>query len=240
MILAGAMLVGGCAANGDFGRPRPSAVSDEMHAQIRREAVGSVNTPVSEFRLTDDERQLRDLAYVLIAPSLDRNRWDGVLRGDGLAPDRRWSSQREPAKFDRTAYWTQMNAPDRRSEISAYAQLAGDARNDIIRLDPLFAVAARVADADRKRTEILAHVANSAKAERDNAISRNRENTAISAWVCRSLNERVSAYSYALERLVIRAPSSAAVEAERALAMLHGRINGYCRGGPGERVALEK
>src|SRR6185295_8610968 len=130
----------------------------------------------------------------------------------------------KPLRFDRTAYWTKMNESERRSETSAYATLAGDARNDVIRLEPFFAIAARVADADRKRTEILRNASAPTKGERDNAHRRNNENTAIAAWVCRSLQERTTAYSYALERMVIRAPSSAAVDAERAIAVLHGRI----------------
>jgi hypothetical protein len=42
-IVAAAMsLLCGCTANGDFGRVRPSLVSDDMHAWIGRDAVGSI------------------------------------------------------------------------------------------------------------------------------------------------------------------------------------------------------
>ena len=77
------MLFAGC-ANGDFGRVRPSLVGDDMHAWVGREAPNRKNKPASQFPLTDAERQLRDLAYPLIAPPYDRQRWYSVLAEYGL------------------------------------------------------------------------------------------------------------------------------------------------------------
>ena len=56
--------------------------------------------------------------------------------------------------------------------------------------------------------------------------------TAIIEWVCLSLKERAASYRYALERLVIRTPSSNAVEVERSLTLLQTRIGAYCPVGP--------
>src|SRR5258708_3542859 len=147
--LAGATLLGGCALNGDFGRARPSFVTDDMHAWVGREAVGSVGGQPSEFRLTDNERRLRDLAFALIQPPYDRNRWDSMFAEYGL------EGPRDGAPFDRTAYWTHLDVAHRRSEASSYAQIVGDARNDDGRIEPLFAAAARVADVDRSRAGSL-------------------------------------------------------------------------------------
>ena len=61
-LFAGVLLLGGCAANGDFGRVRPSLVSDDVHAWVGRDAVGSVRALAYAAPLTDDERLLRDLA----------------------------------------------------------------------------------------------------------------------------------------------------------------------------------
>src|SRR6516164_1734745 len=73
--LIAAALLGGCTANGDFGRIRPELVTDDMHAWMGRDAVGSLGEKPSKFPLTDDERQLRDRAFALIQPAYDRNRW---------------------------------------------------------------------------------------------------------------------------------------------------------------------
>ena len=95
----------------------------------------------------------------------------------------------------------------------------------------MFAVAVRVADTDRKRAQSLTLVSTWSVAKRDNALFWNNENTLIVAWVCTALNERTSACSCALERLVIRTPSRMAVEPEalspcsrRASASISGSI----------------
>jgi hypothetical protein len=227
--LAGAMLLGGCALEGDFGRLRSDLVTDDMHAWVGRKAVGSVGGKPSEFRLTDDERRLRDLAYALIQPPYDRNPWDSVFAEYGL------EGQRAQVPFDRTAYWTHLDVAHRRSEVSSYAQIVTDERNDVVRIEPFFATVARVLDVDRRRADSLRYVAASSglsKAEANNAISRNNENTAIVEWVCRSLKERAMSYRYALQRLVISTPSSNALEAERSLTLLQSRTGGYCPDAP--------
>jgi hypothetical protein len=223
--LAGATLLGGCALNGDFGRVRPELVTDDMHDWVGREAVGSIGGEPSEFRLTDNERRLRDLAYALIQPPYDRNRWNSVFAEYGL------EGPRDGAPFDPTAYWARLDVAHRRSEVSSYAQIVTDARNDVVRIEPFFATVARVIDLDRRRAASLGYVAGSSglsEVEAGNALSRNNENLAIVAWVCRSLQVRAASYRFALERLVIRTPSSNAAEVDRSLILLQTRIGAYC------------
>jgi hypothetical protein len=232
--LAGALVLGGCVTNGDFGRVRPMLVKDDIHDWVGRDAVKAVGGVPSEFPLTDDERVLRDLAFALIEPPYDRNRWDSVWREWGLG-------QRPPyVPYDRTAYWVRLGDKFRRSEASAYAQVNTDARNDVERIQPFFAVAVRVADMDSKRTLSLGHVAALSEPEARNAIRRNNENAAIVGWVCRSLAERASSYRFALGRLVITVPSASAAEVDRSLSYLQTTINEYCRPGARSRVAVVK
>jgi hypothetical protein len=227
MTVAVALLLGGCALNADFDRVRPSLRADDMHDWVGRDAVASIGLPASNMRLTDDERVLRDLAFAMIDPPYDRNRWDSVFREYGFG-----RHPREPIQFDRTEYWRRLADIWRTSEASAYAQLVTDARNDIIRIEPFFAIAGRVADLDRKRARSLEHALDLQQAERDNALFRNNENTAVVDWVCRSLYARADAYRYALERMVIQTPSPAAVEAERSLVLLQGRVTQACPTAP--------
>jgi hypothetical protein len=232
--LIAALSVGGCGLYGDFDRVRPSLATDEANARIERdELIRSGRTP-SSFPLTDEERQLRDLARAIIAPPNDPNRWDTVFR-DYVLDDIEFlgtaQEKREPVKFDRAAYWWDLHPDERRSEASAYSKLTTDAREDVIRLEPFFAIAARVADMDRKRDSVLSVASTSHAAERSNARRRNQENVDIVTRVCRALGERMISYNYALERLAIQAPSSMAADGERALTLLHTRIGQYCRGG---------
>ena len=82
---------------------RPSLVTDDMHdgSGARRSQASAL--PPRNFRLTDDERQLRDLAYALIAPPYDRMRWDSMLREYGLGRAR--TPPQKLLRFDRAAYW---------------------------------------------------------------------------------------------------------------------------------------
>lgn len=232
-IAAIALLLGGCALNGDFDRPRSSIVTDDMHAWIGRDAVSSIGVPSSGYRLTDDERQLRDLAYPLIEPPYDLNQWYSAIGEYGFTHSR---PPRVPA-IEPAAYWRRLNEGYRRSEASFYNQLITDARNDVLRLDPFFAVAARVGDMDARRAQSLGLISGLSKSEREDALRRNAENAAVVAWVCRSALERAAAYRYALERLVVTTPAPTAADADRAVQFLLRQSADYCRPAPPRRIA---
>jgi hypothetical protein len=224
-VLACAVLLSGCALNGDFGRARDDLVSDHMHDWVGRDAVGSIGEKPSKFPLTDDERRLRDLGFALIQPAYDRNRWYSVLQDYGF------DQGKYAPPFDPAAYWVRLDAAYRRSEASSYAQIAADARNDVVRLDPFFGIAARVTDMDAKRAQSLTYVAGStglSAAEVANARRRNDENVAVVAWVCHSLRERAVSYRFALDRLVVRMPSPDAADAERSINLLQTRAGQSC------------
>jgi hypothetical protein len=53
--------------------------------------------------------------------------------------------------------------------------------------------------------------------ERDDAIARMQENSLIVQWVQQCLEQRISSYRWALERLVIQAPDGMAAEADRLI-----------------------
>ncbi|MPZ39099.1 MAG: hypothetical protein GEU95_13775 [Rhizobiales bacterium] len=233
LLLTAAGLSGGCVLNGDFNRIRPELVSENMHDWVGRDAVAAVGGPISEFRTTDQERELRDRAYALIEPPYNRGRWNSVLREYGFKND-----PENPKPFDRTEYLYKLHKVYRRSEASAYAQIVTDARNDVERLGPFFTTAQRVTDMDKRRAQSLVHVSDLNPRESGNAVARNRENAAIIAWVCVALKERVASYRYALERLVIAVPSPGAAEADRAIGLLVTRLGQYCNGIGGATVAV--
>ncbi len=208
----------GC-LNGDFGRVRPSLVTDGIHNWIGAESNIAAGQLPSEFQLTDDERLLRDLAYPLIAPPYDRARWDSVLDQYGLTG--RLSPNWTP---DIPNYTAAMFATLRRSPQSFYAQLKDDIRDDIERIGPFEDTARRVADMDVKRRKSLAFVSELTAYEVDNANRRIAENALTVDWVHRSLVERVAGYRFALERLVISTPSISAVDVERSLTLLKTRL----------------
>jgi len=220
------LLLAGCGVNGDFGRVRPSLVSDDIHAWVGPAATGSIGLPASAYALTDDERLLRDLAFPLIQPPYDRQRWYSVLSeyGAGL------TQQPDDANFDLTAYGRWLGEQYHRSATGRYAQLVEDIRNDIVRIEPFCTTSARVADMDRKRHKSMAYVVALSEDERINAVQRMRENASVIRWVQRSLRQRADSFRFTLERLVIATPSPDAVEAERSLTQLRQRISANCAG----------
>lgn len=213
-------MLAGCGVNGDFGRMRRSLVHDDLHAWMGSAAAPGAVEPQWKHQLTDEERQLRDLAYPLIEPPYDRNQWYSAIGEIGLT-SRPWQYP------DRTAYASRLFQTAYRSQTARYNKLIEDVRDDAMRVDPFFGVARYVADMDRRREKALALVSNLTPEERGNTLQRIKENRAIVRWVEGSLRERAASYRVALERLVIAAPSPVAVEAERAIALLQQRIGAY-------------
>ena len=122
-------------SGGDFGRTRADMRSDDMHSWLGAEATGSLGLKPSQFQLTDEERQLRDLAYPLIEPPLSRPAWKSVF-GDYKALPSPWQQK---IVFDRTMYGRTLIDEPHRSHSSRYAQMIEDVRNDITRFEPFFA-----------------------------------------------------------------------------------------------------
>jgi hypothetical protein len=211
-----ALLLGvtlGACSGGDFGRTRQDFLSDDMHRWIGGEATGSVGLLPSQFQLTDNERRLRDLAYPLIEPPHSRPAWKSVF-GDYKPLPSPW---RQTPVFDRTAYGRQLIDEPHRSYTSRYSQLIDDVRDDITRFEPFFSNAIRVLDLDRKRNASLKLVSELSPRERDDAVARMEENTLIVQWVTQCLEQRISSYRWALERLVIQGPDNIAAEADRLI-----------------------
>lgn len=233
LTLAGAALLAGCAntgSGGDFGEIPPTLVRDGIHNWIGPAAAAQDHTKPSTFKLTDDERELRDLAYPLIEPPYDRQQWYSVAGEYGL---RKTFAH---AAADRTAYFRHLAGPkiplvgaNYRSSSAYYAQLLGDIRNDQTRLAPFFATATRVIDIDAKRRESLHYITDLPQSERNNALRRIRENAAIVSLVSTRLRQRVKSYRYALEQLVVRTPSPEAATVERTLNTLKAEITRYDR-----------
>jgi hypothetical protein len=223
LTIAALTLLAGC-ANGDFGEIKPALVRDDIHDWVAADATGSI--PSSGFQLTDDERQLRDLAYPLVEPPYLRHTPGSFFRESGSFPQQYHSGN------DPTAYAAYLVSFPSRSPAARYARLTDDIRNDTTRLPQFFETAARVVDMDRKRRHAFRYIAVMSEGEQIDAARRTNENAAIIAQVGGSLEARVVAYKFALERLVIMTPSPQAVQAELMLNQLKGVIARYRHGAP--------
>ena len=213
-------LLAGC-ANGDFKEIKPFLVVDSIHDWVGQDAIIGVNTSTSGFGLTDDERELRDLAFQLIQPSYDRHQWYSIAAEYGTIK----RAQRE--HFDRAAYATHLFSDSYRSPSARYARLIDDIRDDATRLPQFFETATRVLDIDNKRRQSLAYISHLSVYERNEALRRNYVNAAIVSLVRTRLHQRVASYRFALERLVLMTPSRQAAQVELALRQLQAEIERY-------------
>lgn len=169
--------------------------------------------PVSGAPLTDDERTLRDLAYALIAPPITRQKWLVTLAD--LQQSRLLPNSNPP--FAVESYASTLIDVPYRSATARYSRLIDDIRTDSVRVTPFFTVAKRVIDMDTVRERGLAGIGRITAREREIAMARIAENRMLIGWVYRRLGERVQGYRFALERLLVKTPAPAAVDAERAL-----------------------
>lgn len=206
----------GCSSIGDFGRVKPSLVTDDIHDWVGAEAAARAGAPISAAPLTDDERLLRDLAFPLIEPPFDRQRWNAVVYEYGL--DRKF--RRELWIDDPTVYYAHLQGAIVRSTAVRYSRLSDDIGNDIVRIDPFFAIARRVVDLDRRREASMHAVADLSPAEALDAQARIGENALVIAWVQHALIERCASYRFALEHLAVVEPAAAAADVDRALTQL--------------------
>lgn len=217
-VLLGVALAG-CSSIGDFGRLKPSLVNDDIHDWVGRDAAARAGAPISLANLTEDERLLRDLAFPLIEPPFDRQRWNALVYEYGLDSKFR----RELWIDDPTVYYAHLEGSFVRSSAARYNRLSDDIRNDIVRIDPFFAVARRVVDLDRRREASMHAVADLSAAEAFNARARIGENALVIAWVEHALVERCASYRFALEHLAVVEPEAAAADVDRALTQLQQR-----------------
>ncbi len=219
-VLAIAALASACARIGDFERPHPSYFHDEVLPVVGAYAAQHRGEPVSFAPLTDDERMLRDLAYAIIAPPVTKQKW--LISITDLRQSRMLTNN-DPA-FEVEKYASTIIDTPYRSATARYSRLMDDIRADSLRVTPFFTVARRVVDMDTARERSLAGVARLKPEEREAAMARIAENRMLIGWVFRRLGERGSGYKYALERLFIKAPAPAAVDAERALRAYDERL----------------
>jgi hypothetical protein len=221
LTLALLLAAAGCAAPaGDFGRPRPSYFNEALLPGVGEGVALYRGEPVSDAPLTDEERELRNLAYAILMPAGDRQDWDRMLTE--LVRTRVFPQEKAP--LDPGGYSDALISTAYRSSTARYARLMEDMRADSGRAGPFFAAALRVAKMDEAREKAITNMFHIVPPERESAMARIYENRVLIAWTHRRFGERLAGYRLALDRLVMATPAPAAVEAERTLRVREARL----------------
>jgi hypothetical protein len=207
----------GCAPpTGDFGRPHQNVIHDAVMPAVGGALARQRGEPVSGYRLTDGEREMRDLAWAIVMPPLDaqwRERSLVELRRTRILPANR-------VRLSKRSYVEALLATPYRSSVARYDRLLEDVEADNQRIEPFFQSAAKVAVDDRARARAIEHAPEVRQDERANALSRIDENALLIAWVRQSFDERLAAYRYALDRLMLETPDRASIKVAQAIETL--------------------
>ncbi len=206
---------------GDFGRKQESVFHDTILSTAGEYAAAARGEPVSSYRMTDDENELRNIAWDLVRPP-----GGGTFRADHYFT-MQWTrlAARDWYDADANDFYLLLRNGGLRSHETYYEILIEQARADASHL-PLFRDAAmRVGKADSARRAAF-HALDADEAMRGEAEARIADNARLIAWVEESLHYRILAYRSALGRLMVELPSTKAVQAEASIDALEWEVRG--------------
>jgi hypothetical protein len=231
------LLLCGCVTEpvGDFERKDASVFHDTILAGAGKFAAAQRGEPVSSYPLTDEEKELRDVAWDLVRPPHGGASWhadfDFTLQWSRLTP-------KEWYEIDANDFYVLLRNSGVVSHETYYELLINQARSDASRIPVFRDVAARVGKADgARRAAISALAAN--EAMRLEGEARIAENRHLVNWVEESMQYRIHAYRTALGRLMVEVPSTKAVEAEAAIDALQWEMQGSMHNASGKHLVLK-
>jgi hypothetical protein len=202
-----------CAQTGDFGRPAPTLYSETIAPFMGTPASALRGEPASFSMLTDDEQELRNRSYQFLMPARERVFFERQVAD--LVRTRTLPS--DVQSFDVSAYYQALWLRSDRSPRARYQQLREDMENDRLLMGPFVAVACRVKETDGIRVKAMERLPEVAQIVRISAQNRVAENEELVRWVYASLDNRVRAYRFALQNLVVETPERDGIKVEREL-----------------------
>jgi len=220
-VLLTAALAGCAAQAGDFGRPVKGYVNDVLLPKVGEMRARERGEPVSDFMLTDDEKELRARSYRFIMPiHLDafraRNEVEWVRTR--IWPDSRW-------RPDPTLYYRLMRKDGYESNYGRWNAILDEITADIPLIMPYYAVWQEVCIADQQRLAALPRTVGLTPAETADAEARVWENRRVANWAVTAMKWRIESYAFAIQRTEIEIPTgNAENETNLALNSLKGEV----------------
>ncbi|MES2905731.1 MAG: hypothetical protein V4691_01670 [Pseudomonadota bacterium] len=211
---------------GDFGRKDDSVFHDTILSGagnfIAAEKRGEL---VSSYEMTDQENELRRVAWDLVRPP-GGGTWESdfvfSLKWARIAPDA-WYD------YSDNDFYMLLREGGLLSHETYYERLVQQAQGDASRMPVFRDVATRVGKADGARRAAITALQADSMMRRD-AEARIDENIRVVDWVEASMLKRIHAYRTTLGRLMIEVPSTKAVDAEAAIDALEWEVMGSARG----------
>ncbi|WP_436639964.1 hypothetical protein [Microbaculum sp. FT89] len=226
-VMLAAALTGCAAEAGDFGRPVKGYVNDVLLPDIGDRMARNRGEPVSDFMLTDDEKELRARSYRFIMPiHLDafraRNETEWVRTR--IWPDSRW-------RPDPTLYYRLMRKDGYQSNYGRWNSIIDEITADIPLVLPYYVVWQEVCRTDQQRQAALSRTVMLTSEEDADARARVWENRRVADWAVTGMRWRVESYAYAIQRTEIEIPTgNYEAEADVALNRLKSEVEWLAAG----------
>jgi len=231
-----ALSLAACARpTGDFGRAKPSVVHDTIMPAIGTSNARGRNEPVSDFNLTNDEREFRDRAWALVSPPHTHD-WIGAVKAEGQRTRILYEADRS---LDPEKYYQLLREDRYQSSDARYDRVIHDINADIDLVGPFYVVMRRVIATDAERLRVVNASVDATDKERKSAYARVYENRATQDWACRALIYRLRSYRNAIDRLEIETPSDRLFETNQAWRHLAAVAKDCGNGAAGAAVAQQ-
>ncbi len=216
---------------GDLGRAAPSVLHDEVMPAIGKARAASAGEPVSRFNLTDQEREMHDRVWrFLIAPHAHDWFYDTAVE-----LQRTRITGATDVRFNPDRYYLHLRSERYASSRVRYQTVASDIGHDLATIPSTFIAICKVIEVDRQRAIAVDNVSLGAADDTYQVAARNWENDQKIAWFVRALDFRYTAYSTALDRLLVETPHEEARIVDARLAEMEvyvrrARAGDFCSG----------
>ncbi len=166
---------------------------------------------VSDFNLTDLERELRDRSWNLVMPPHVKD-WKARHRAELQRTG--WTAAQDQ-KVDPAKYYQYLAGRSFRSSETRYERVITDMAVDAGLVGQFYGVARRVERVDRQRLNAVRRRKDAGVDILHNAHARVDENLRVMQWTWRALRNRTDAYRHAIDQLEIETPSDRLDDARR-------------------------
>ncbi|MBN9317336.1 MAG: hypothetical protein J0I99_16455 [Devosia sp.] len=199
---------------GDFGRVKPGVVNDELIPQLDRWGRKLAGQPVSDFNITDQEREMHDRIYRFL---IARHVKDWAFDYEQIVMVAGRSSTR-PGRDD--LYYRWLTREPYASSRVRYNTISDDVGADVLSMPSTFAAICAVIVVDRQRAVAAGELDDVEASMIVQMRTRKAENDLYVARFVRALRYRYESYSYALDHFLVETPHAEAVTVD-------GRLSDY-------------
>ncbi|MCB1492368.1 MAG: hypothetical protein KDJ77_11330 [Rhodobiaceae bacterium] len=212
MLAALALLAGGCAPTGDYGRPEPSFIHDTVYPLVGAANALNRGETVTFLPLTDNEKGLRARAYTIIVAR------DILGDAQSVKPYLRYRNIVRPWPHTTpvNAYHDRILFKHYESADTRFSKILSDMRKDSESIAPFRAAADAVVVDDQIRRKVIATEPELAARTLKGADARMTDNDRIIGLTTETLSHRLKIYSYALRHLAVETPTRRMLDLEAA------------------------